>query len=347
MPRLKTIECIDKNVKLIDQTKLPLEILAININNIEEMYDAIKALKIRGAPAIGIAAAFGLYIGIRDFPDNGSVNDFMYLFNKSSDYLAKSRPTAVNLTWALKRVKEKIQPLINTSSIYEIKNLILNEAQLILDEDIKACRAIGENGFEILKNYNTLLTHCNAGGLATAEFGTALAPIYIAKENNKVFHVYADETRPLLQGARITALELKEAGIPVTLICDSMAAFVMSQGKIDAVIVGADRIAANGDVANKIGTYSVALAAKAHNIPFFVAAPFSTFDLSLKTGKNIPIEERDEKEITCGFGLQTGPDNIDIFNPAFDITPNELVTAIITEKKVLNQPYKEEISSLK
>ncbi len=341
MPQLKTIEWVDNKVRMVDQTKLPTVLVYDDITKIEEMFDAIKILKVRGAPAIGIAAAFGLYLSIRDFSETGSSEEFLAELLKKSDYLAGSRPTAVNLVWALERMKERAKSLCKECSIKEVKAKLLEEAKLILEEDNKACRAIGEYGFEILKEYNTLLTHCNAGGLATGEFGTALAPVYIGQENGKIFHVFADETRPLLQGARITAMEMKKAGIPVTLICDSMAASVMAQGKIDAVIVGTDRIAGNGDVANKIGTYSVAIAAKEHNIPFYVASPISTIDLSIKSGKDIPIEERDPKEITCGFGRQTAPDGIEVYNPAFDVTPTELVTAVITERGVIYPPFSE------
>jgi methylthioribose-1-phosphate isomerase len=341
MPLLKTIEWVDNKVRMVDQTQLPTALIYDEIEKVEEIYDAIKVLKIRGAPAIGIAAAFGLYLAIRDLPEEGSSEEFLAVLKKSSDYLASSRPTAVNLAWALERMKEKASSLCKDHSIKEVKKSLLEEAQLILEEDNEACRAIGEYGFEILKEYNTLLTHCNAGGLATGEFGTALAPVYIGQEKGKIFHVYADETRPLLQGARITALELKEAGIPVTLICDNMAASVMAQGRIDAVIVGTDRIAGNGDVANKIGTYSVAIAAREHNIPFYVASPISTIDLSLKSGKDIPIEQRDPEEVTFGFGRKTAPDGIEVYNPAFDVTPNELVTAVITERGVIYPPFAE------
>lgn len=346
MAKLKTIEWVNDKVRLIDQTKLPEHITHLEIETIEQMYDAIKILSVRGAPAIGIAAAFGLYLGIRDYPDEGTVEDFIKLLDKMADYLAESRPTAVNLVWALKRLEKLAKEKADGSTVEELKELLLKDSIDILNEDNASCRAIGENGFEIMKDYNNLLTHCNAGGLATAEFGTALAPIYIGQEKGKIFNVYSDETRPLLQGSRITALELKEAGIPVTVICDNMAAAVMAQGKIDAVIVGADRIAANGDAANKIGTYGVALAAKAHNIPFYVAAPFSTFDLSLKDGSEIPIEEREAEEVINGFGRRTGPEGVDVFNPAFDVTPNNLIAAIITDKGVLYPPFKDAIEKI-
>lgn len=346
MPRLKTIEWVDETVKIIDQTQLPLNLSYVNISTIEKIYEAIKTLKIRGAPAIGVAAAFGLYLGIKDFPDSGTIENFILQLQKSADYLSSSRPTAINLNWALDRMIASVHSIEDTMTIAHIKQILLEEADLILSEDKKACKTIGEIGFEILKDYNTLLTHCNAGSLATVEYGTALSPVYIGKEKGKVFLVYVDETRPLLQGARITAFELKDADIPVILICDNMAASVMAQGKIDAVIVGADRIAANGDFANKIGTYGLAIAAKAHSIPFFVSAPLSSFDISLKTGKDIPIEEREAEEVIQGFGQQIGPADVQVYNPAFDITPNNYITAIVTEKKVIYPPFDKAISEV-
>lgn len=340
MSRLKTIEWFDDAVKLIDQTKLPSELTYERIETIEQMYHAIKILKVRGAPAIGIAAAFGVYLAIKDFPENRSANDFLSVFLKNADYLSQSRPTAVNLFWAIRRMKNLAQKLTESGkSVKQIKQGLFEEAVEILEEDRRTGRAIGEAGVNLLGNKRTILTHCNAGGLATAEYGTALAPVYVGAERGIQFHVYADETRPLLQGARITAFELKQAGIPVTLICDNMAATVMARGFIEAVIVGADRITANGDTANKIGTYGVALLAKAHKIPFYVAAPFSTFDMSMKTGSEIPIEERDGVEVSCGFGKQTAPSGVDIFNPAFDVTPANLVTAFITDKGVIYPPF--------
>ncbi len=346
MARLKTIEWINNTARIVDQTKLPTELLYKDIATIEEMYNAIKTLAIRGAPAIGVAAAFGLYLGVKDFSESGVREEFDTRLKEKADYLNTARPTAVNLKWALDRMISYTASLGTSLSVCELKDQLLSEAKRILEEDKQACIAIGENGFKILKDYNTILTHCNAGGLATVEYGTALSPVYIGKEKDKIFHVFVDETRPLLQGARITAFELTEASIPITLICDNMAASVMAQGKIDAVIVGADRIAANGDTANKIGTYSVALVAKAHAVPFYVAAPLSTFDVSITTGKEIPIEERSPDEIINGFGKQTGPEGVPVYNPAFDVTPHELVTAIITEKGVLFPPFKGAISEV-
>jgi methylthioribose-1-phosphate isomerase len=344
MSRLKTIEWIDDCARIIDQTLLPTELVYKDIKTIEGMYEAIKLLRIRGAPAIGIAAAFGLYLGIRTLPDDDGVDRFLPALKKKADYLASSRPTAVNLFWALARIQTCAQAAALAADARGIKRIILDEAKKILDEDHRMCRAIGEYGFELIKSCTAVLTHCNAGGLATSEYGTALAGVYVAQEKGKLIHVYSDETRPLLQGSRITAFELTAAGVPVTVICDNMAATVMARGMVDAAIVGADRIAANGDTANKIGTYGVALLAKAHNIPFYIAAPSSTFDLSIADGSMIPIEERPREEITCGFGKQTAPDTVPVFNPAFDVTPCGLISAIITEKGILRPPFAESIA---
>ncbi|MEO2076130.1 MAG: S-methyl-5-thioribose-1-phosphate isomerase [Bacillus sp. (in: firmicutes)] len=331
-------------LKILDQTKIPSVTEFLEITKIEDAWDAIKQLKVRGAPAIGIAAAYGLVVGIKDAPEN-SFEDFYTYFMKQADYLATSRPTAVNLFWALKRMderalKEKEHP------IAQIKTSLEEEAHTIRNEDEEVCRTIGEHALTLLHDGMGVLTHCNAGGIATARYGTALAPLYLAKEKGWNINVFADETRPLLQGARLTAWELMQAGIDVTLITDNMAAMVMQKGWVQAVIVGCDRVAANGDVANKIGTYGVALLAKAHNIPFYVAAPISTIDLDTKTGEEIPIEERDASEITHGFGKRTAPEGVKVFNPAFDVTPHELVTAIITEKGILRGNYKEELPKL-
>ncbi|MFL6554620.1 MAG: S-methyl-5-thioribose-1-phosphate isomerase, partial [Bacillus sp. (in: firmicutes)] len=278
-------------LKILDQTKIPNMTEFLETTKIEDAWDAIKQLKVRGAPAIGIAAAYGLVLGIKDAPEN-SFEDFYAYLNKQSDYLASSRPTAVNLFWALKRMndralKDKDLP------VNQIKEGLENEAHNIRNEDEEVCRTIGEHALNLLEDGMGILTHCNAGGIATARYGTALAPLDLAKEQGWDIKVFADETRPLLQGARLTAWELMQAGIDVTLITDNMAAMVMQKGWVQAVIVGCDRVAANGDIANKIGTYGVALLAKAHNIPFYVAAPISTIDLDTKTGTDIPIEERD------------------------------------------------------
>ncbi|MBD3392104.1 MAG: S-methyl-5-thioribose-1-phosphate isomerase [Chitinivibrionales bacterium] len=343
MSRLKTIEWAGNAVRIVDQTCLPAKLCYEDITTVEVMFEAIRALRVRGAPAIGIAAGFGMYLAVREFPETGSVRDFLTLFEKNIDYLAGARPTAVNLSWALQRVKTRIAGLAEKETSASLKRAVFDEAQAMLEEDRASGRAIGEHGFGLLKDCETILTHCNAGGLATAEFGTALAPVYVAAERNKKLHVYSDETRPLLQGSRITAFELKAAGIPVTVLCDNAAASLLRKKTVDAVIVGADRIASNGDVANKIGTYGLALAARAAQVPFYVAAPLSTFDPSLATGNEIPIEERDDAEVTCGFGRRTAPEGVDVYNPAFDVTPHDLVTALITEKGVLRPPYGEAI----
>jgi methylthioribose-1-phosphate isomerase len=346
MARLKTIDWVNDCARLIDQTLLPNDIRYIDITDIDGMYEAIKVLRVRGAPAIGVAAAFGLYLGVRGF--GGGVDDFIKFVDERAAYLASARPTAVNLFWALDRMRQFIHTQAESSAdIDTLKKLLLDEAVRILEEDKRMCRAIGEHGFELIQDKNCILTHCNAGGLATSEFGTALAPIYIGQERGVSFKVFADETRPLLQGARITALELSEAGIPVTVICDNMAASVMASGQIKACIVGADRIAANGDTANKIGTYGVAVSAAYHKIPFYVAAPSSTFDLKIKHGVDIPIEERGREEVAMfGGAKKTVPDKADVFNPSFDVTAAELITAIITEKGVIRPPYDRNIMEM-
>lgn len=346
MKRLKTIDWNENCVRLIDQTLLPKEVAYLDIETVEQMHEAIKVLRVRGAPAIGIAAAFGLYLALKDYPQEGSISDFLTLLEKNADYLAGARPTAVNLFWALDRMKSKADQNSSVPDAEQMKQVLFQEAMDVLEEDRQMCRAIGEAGLGLLRDKKNILTHCNAGGLATSEYGTALAPIYVGLEQGVRFNVFADETRPLLQGARITALELSKAGVPVTVICDNMAASVMAAGKIDAVIVGADRITANGDTANKIGTYGVALLAAAHKIPFYVAAPSSTFDLSLPDGSCIPIEERGREEVAFWGDRMTVPDAANVFNPAFDVTPSRLITAIITEKGVIKPPYDQNVRSV-
>jgi methylthioribose-1-phosphate isomerase len=341
---LQSVSYENGTLTILDQTKLPNLTEFIKIDRIENAWDAIKQLKVRGAPAIGIAAAYGLLLGVLNANEE-NFDAFYEEFKKHSNYLATSRPTAVNLFWALKRMneralKEKGEP------IAFIKKALEDEAHLIRQEDEQVCRSIGEHALTLFHDGIGVLTHCNAGGIATAKYGTALAPMYLAKEKGWNIKVFADETRPLLQGARLTTWELQQAGIDVTLITDSMAAMVMSKGWVQAVIVGCDRVAANGDVANKIGTYGVALLAKAHNIPFYVAAPISTIDISTKTGQDIPIEERSAEEITEGFGTLTAPVGVKVFNPAFDVTPAEFITAIITEKGVLRGNYQVELPKL-
>ncbi len=289
-------------------------------------------------PAIGVAAAMGVVAGVQTCGDPARYGERL---REVTAYLRTSRPTAVNLFWALDRMERCFERECRQGSPRDWTHRLLAEARSIEDEDLRMCRAIGAAGASLIADGQGVLTHCNAGGLATAEYGTALAVMFAAAEQGRRFHVYADETRPLLQGARLTAWELQQAGIPVTLICDSMAAQVMKEGRVQLVVVGADRFAANGDTANKIGTYGVALFAQAHGIPFHVAAPSSTFDLSLPTGDRIPIEQRDPREITHGFGRQTAPDGVAVYNPAFDVTPHQLIAGIITEKGLI-QPVCEE-----
>lgn len=333
---------IHGNLELIDQTLLPLQLKVLSISTIEETFDAIVMLRVRGAPAIGIAAAYGVVLGIQKCVCNGnSVSESRDAALHACDYLATSRPTAVNLFWALDRMRGVVSRNPNVASAADIAQALLREARLIHDEDRRMCHAIGEHGAQLLDDNSGVLTHCNTGGLATSEYGTALAAIFTAQDHGKNIHVFVDETRPLLQGSRLTAWELQRRQVPCTVICDSMAAQVMREGRIQAVIVGADRITARGDTANKIGTYGVAVLAKYHNIPFYVAAPRSTFDLSIVSGDDIPIEQRKAEEITYGFGKQTAPNEIDVYNPAFDVTPAELITAIITERGIIS-PVSEE-----
>jgi len=322
---------------IIDQTKLPLEEKYLEITTYQDMAKAIKQLKVRGAPAIGIAGAFGVCLAANQISASDSAGFNNRLF-KIIDELAATRPTAVNLFWALDRMR-KILTESPGQSPQTIKQKLLAEAITILDEDRETCRVMGEHGASLLKDGDTVLTHCNAGALATGGIGTALGVIFTAANQGKKIRVFADETRPLLQGARLTTWELMKAGIDVTLICDNMAAWVMQQGWIDCVMVGADRIAANGDAANKIGTYNLAVLAKHHQIPFYVIAPTSTFDVSLKSGAEIPIEQRAREEVIRGFGKQTAPATVSVYNPAFDVTPNDLIRAIVSEKGVFTPPF--------
>lgn len=325
---------IDGYVRLIDQTLLPTQLEYKECRTVEEVWEAIRSLRVRGAPAIGVTAAMGVVVGLSGFLD-AEVARFRQRLHQVTGYLRTSRPTAVNLFWALDRMERKYRSLGESPLSRPATRLLLDEALAIEEEDRRMCRAIGEVGAALIGNAQGVLTHCNAGGLATAEYGTALAVLFTAAEQGKKIRVFADETRPLLQGARLTAWELQQRRIDVTLICDSMAAQVMKEGRVQLVIVGADRIAANGDTANKVGTYGVALLAQAHGIPFYVAAPSSTFDLSLASGDAIPIEQRDPREVTHGFGRQTAPDGIEVYNPAFDVTPARLISGIITEKGLI------------
>jgi len=327
---------LDGHVELVDQTRLPGEYTYVRCETPEQVWEAIKVLRVRGAPAIGIAGAMGLVLGVRGSAAGG-FDEFMAELRRAKAYLASSRPTAVNLFWALDRM-EAAAARNGSLPLPQLKQRLLQEALAILEEDRAICRQIGRNGAELIADGQTVLTHCNAGGLATADYGTALAVLFAAAEQGKKVAAYADETRPLLQGARLTTWELRQAGIPVTLICDNMAAQVMREGRVDAVIVGADRIAANGDTANKIGTYGLSILARAHGVPFYVAAPVSTFDLSIADGSAIPIEQRDPQEVTRWGGRPIAPEGIAVYNPAFDVTPAGNITAIITERGIIRAP---------
>lgn len=345
LPTLRWVGDVDGHLALIDQTLLPVELREIECRTVEAAWEAIKSLRVRGAPAIGVAAGYAVCLGIQTARAGAEVEFFARLA-EVCDYLATSRPTAVNLFWALDRMRKLGDSLRGKLPPMEIAARLLAEARAIEGEDRRMCRAIGRHGAELLADGSGVLTHCNAGGLATADYGTALAVIFAASEAGKRLHVFADETRPLLQGARLTTWELLQRGIETTLICDSMAAQVMREGRIAAVVVGADRIAANGDTANKIGTYSVAVLARHHEVPFYVAAPSSTFDFSIRSGNEIPIEHRDPQEVTHGFGRQTAPAGVAVYNPAFDVTPAELITAFITERGVIRPPFVENLRGL-
>ncbi|HON65207.1 MAG TPA: S-methyl-5-thioribose-1-phosphate isomerase [Phycisphaerae bacterium] len=339
--RYKTIEWVgglDGQLRLIDQTLLPGECRVVTCEEIEPLWEAIRNLRVRGAPAIGVATAYGVVLGIRKAPTTATLFEKL---GEACDYLSRCRPTAVNLFWALDRMK-RVAESVRMMPVDAIKARLLAEAQAIRDEDAATCWAIGQAGQHLIQEGAGVLTHCNAGGLATAEYGTALAIMYAAREAGRRFLVYADETRPLLQGARLTAWELAQAGIDVTVICDNMAGLLMRQGKVSLVVTGADRIARNGDTANKIGTYSVAVLARAHNVPFYVAAPLSTFDLATADGTAIPIEERPADEISKGFGRVTVPEGVACYNPAFDVTPANLIEGIITEKGII-RPVTQEV----
>jgi methylthioribose-1-phosphate isomerase len=329
------------HARIIDQTLLPGRLAFIDVKSKEAMWDAIKRLAIRGAPAIGIAGAFGLVLGLQESRAADAAS-FDADVNRVADYLASSRPTAVNLFWALDRMKERANG-VRGEPLARARELLLAEAQAILREDKDICRRLGAVGAPLVPEGRSVLTHCNAGGLATADYGTALAVFFTAKERGKKFRVFVDETRPLLQGSRLTAWELQHEGIDATLICDNMAGVVLAQKDVGAVFVGADRVARNGDAANKIGTYSVSVLAKAHGVPFYVVAPTSTFDLTIADGSKIPIEERDPSEVTDGFGARTAPAGIDVFNPAFDVTPHRNITGIVTEFGLIEAPDAERV----
>src|SRR5436189_709101 len=344
---IKTIEWTDEGVRMIDQRLLPTEEKYVILSSCEEVADAIKTMIVRGAPAIGVSAAMGLALGARK-SNAGSVSELEREFGELCELMSSTRPTAVNLFWAIeKRRSEFALAKAEAAELDHIKAALVTKALEIFHEDIEANRALGRFGAELIPDGSTILTHCNAGALATAgDYGTALGVIRGARDAGKRVAVIADETRPFLQGLRLTAWELAKDDIPVTVITDNMAGHVMKQKKVDAVVVGADRIAANGDAANKIGTYMVAVLAQRHNIPFYVAAPITTLDLTIPTGEQIPIEERDPREITHVGAQQLGPDGIDVHNPAFDVTPNELIAAIITDKGVARAPFIESLRKL-
>lgn len=336
----ETVELDDENsaLKLIDQTKLPYETEIISLKTAKEIWEAIYLLKVRGAPAIGIAAAFGIYLLAKQIETDEYV-DFYREFCRQSEYLNSARPTAVNLSWALKRM-EKVCVENANKPISEIKAALREEAITMKEEDINVCRAIGEYGLTLVKKGDGILTHCNAGQLATCKYGTATAPIYLGQERGYNLRVFADETRPLLQGARLTAYELSASGVDVTLICDNMSAAVMRNGWVNAVFVGCDRVAANGDTANKIGTSVVAAVAARYNVPVYICAPTSTIDMNTLTGNDIVIEERPEHEVTTmWYEKRMAPENIKVYNPAFDITGHDLIAAIVTEYGIAREPY--------
>jgi methylthioribose-1-phosphate isomerase len=341
---IQTLEWTETGVVFIDQTKLPTEEVYVTCTTHQQVADVIRNMVVRGAPAIGVAAAMGIALGVKNSKaQNGA--DLKQDFYEICETVRQTRPTAVNLFWAIRRMTEKFESL-RGRAIAEIQQALIEESQRMHAEDIAANRAMGRHGATLMPSSGGVLTHCNAGALATAGYGTALGVIRAAIEQGKKLHVYADETRPFLQGSRLTAWELMKDGIPTTVISDNMAGVMMQQGKIGAIVVGADRIAANGDVANKIGTYTVAVLAKEHGIPFYVAAPISTVDLATPDGSKIPIEQRNAREVTHIAGKQMVPDGVQIENPAFDVTPAKYVTAIITERGIARPPYKQSLSQL-
>lgn len=343
----ETVALDDENSALviIDQTKLPGKTEILNLHTGEEIWNAIYLLQVRGAPAIGVAAAMGIYLLAKKMPTD-SFASFYEEFKKQKDYLNSSRPTAVNLSWALNRMEQKVLSL-KELPVPEIVGGLKKEAELMKEEDIAVCKQIGENGLTLVKPGDGILTHCNAGQLATCKYGTATAPIYLGQERGYHFRVFADETRPLLQGARLTAYELQAAGVDVTLICDNMSATVMKKGWVNAVFVGCDRVAANGDTANKIGTSVVATVAKRYGVPVYICAPTSTIDLNTPTGDDIVIEERPAHEVTdMWYKEPMGPKGVKVFNPAFDVTDHELIAGIITENGIAYEPYTESLPKM-
>jgi methylthioribose-1-phosphate isomerase len=343
-PMIQTLEWTDHGVRFIDQTKLPTEETYVTCKTHEQVADVIRNMVVRGAPAIGVAAAMGIALGVASSKAE-TVGDLKRDLDQICDNMGKTRPTAVNLFWAIRRMQEKFERL-RVRPLAQIKQELIEESKRMHAEDIAANQAMGRHGATLMPSEGGVLTHCNAGALATAGYGTALGVIRAAVEQGKKIHVYADETRPFLQGSRLTAWELMKDGIPTTVISDNMAGAMMKQGKIGAIVVGADRIAANGDVANKIGTYTVAVLARENGIPFYVAAPISTVDLACPNGDQIPIEQRNPKEVSHIAGKQMVPDGVSIENPAFDVTPSKYVAAIITERGIAREPYLESLQRL-
>jgi methylthioribose-1-phosphate isomerase len=346
---VKWVGGVDGFLELIDQRRLPGEFVRLQCRDTKQLYDAIKTLTVRGAPAIGVAGAYGLVLAVQNLDTKCSMRNALECLKKAADYLGSSRPTAANLFWALDRVRNKAEDFVASragANLRKLQELVLGEANAICREDVDMCRRIGANGEKFIKDGAGILTHCNAGALATAGQGTALSIMFEAHKKRRKFKVYVDETRPLLQGARLTAWELKQAKIDVVVICDNMAGWLMKQGKISAVVTGADRIAANGDAANKIGTYSLSVLAREHGIPFYLAAPSSTFDLSIKSGGQIPIEQRATDEVRFLGDEKITPDGVEIYNPSFDVTPAENITAIISEKGTIRQPTEEKIRQM-
>lgn len=343
----ETVELCDEKdaIIILDQTLLPGKAELIELHTGEEIWEAINVLRVRGAPAIGVAAAFGIYL-LANRIETESYEQFIEQFREQKEYLNSSRPTAVNLSWALNRM-EKVCEENKTLPITEIKKILRAEAVEIKEEDIRVCKAIGEYGLTLVKPGDGILTHCNAGQLATCKYGTATAPIYLGQERGYKFRVFADETRPLLQGARLTAYELQSSGVDVTLICDNMSATVMRNGWVNAVFVGCDRVAANGDTANKIGTSVVATVAKRYNVPVYICAPTSTIDMNTKTGADIVIEQRPAREVTDMWYEKTmAPKGVKVFNPAFDVTDNDLIAGIVTEYGIARAPYTESLQGI-
>jgi methylthioribose-1-phosphate isomerase len=340
---IKTLEWRGSCLKIIDQKQLPLKLVYIKCKDEKDVFNVIRNMNIRGAPAIGVAAGFGVLLRAKKIKTKNN-SQFIKEIKKTISYLKKARPTAINLFWALDRMKNLLDV---KKSIVEMKKLLEKEAISILEEDRKICREMAKNGARLIKNGDNILTHCNAGALATADYGTALGVLYYAKDKGKKFHVWVDETRPVLQGARLTTWELMQEKIPVTLISDNMAGYLMKLKKINKIFVGADRITSNGDFANKIGTYSLAVLAKKHKIPFYVVAPISSFDFSLKSGKDIPIEERDRRELVYIKDVQIAPKQVNVFNPAFDVTDAKYVTAFVTEKGIFYPPYFKDLKRMR